>query len=478
MSLTKEQALNELCASLDKRYRPEEVALLVLDATKSRLYGTEKKKLERAAKYARRWSSMTSDFRRPDSMAKQLQVASELFRTRGVPKASRENLPAIDKYLARVQKEIRKPAGRNSFREDRMDRGARRKAGLSRMSKRRYNKLFRLAVRMEKKRARLAEAWEKRSYSQIAKSRLAFQIPKKDLKDVNTAAFVAYYTARSNLRSTFTINPQERPLDEIADMLLKRCQRGRNTNWFAIAHVLLTVEVLNKLTDRQKGRLLAKWYKTLRDIAAFMGKVWKANDFDRKTMIVRRGNDSSTWNSVAGAWNKARDAWVAVTYCMGLDEIKNSCPGKAMRLIAGDVAWWHRSAGDDVTHGDNKVWEELPLPWEVLLEDKPCPASLVREVCEKHGLDPEKSGWIAPKPKQKVRPFKPTPELVHGVTVDSPELATLFRKAGVFSGKWTKGYADPYEVADARRKHHEEVESRRAKKKKTTKKVDKKRREK
>ena len=55
--------------------------------------------------------------------------------------------------------------------------------------------------------------------------------------------------------------------------------------------------------------------------------------------------------------------------------------------------------------------------------------------CREVGLDPEKSGWIAPRERARVAPFQPTPELVHGVTVGSPGLARLLRRAGIFSGK-------------------------------------------
>jgi hypothetical protein len=34
-----------------------------------------------------------------------------------------------------------------------------------------------------------------------------------------------------------------------------------------------------------------------------------------------------------------------------------------------------------------------------------------------------------------VQTFRPTPELVHGVTVGHPALASVLRKAGAFSGQ-------------------------------------------
>ncbi len=51
-----------------------------------------------------------------------------------------------------------------------------------------------------------------------------------------------------------------------------------------------------------------------------------------------------------------------------------------------------------------------------------------------HWRRPIKKGWIAPRPKGAPTPLRPTPELVHGVAVHSPELAGVLRKAGWFSG--------------------------------------------
>jgi hypothetical protein len=36
------------------------------------------------------------------------------------------------------------------------------------------------------------------------------------------------------------------------------------------------------------------------------------------------------------------------------------CPGKVLRLMAADVAWWHRQSGGGL-HQDTAVWKELPL---------------------------------------------------------------------------------------------------------------------
>jgi hypothetical protein len=59
---------------------------------------------------------------------------------------------------------------------------------------------------------------------------------------------------------------------------------------------------------------------------------------------------------------------------------------------------------------------------------------MVEEACKRHKVK-SKDGWTAGRDVTKAGDFKPTPELVHGVTVTSPKLAKILRDAGAFSGK-------------------------------------------
>ena len=92
------------------------------------------------------------------------------------------------------------------------------------------------------------------------------------------------------------------------------------------------------MTDEQKGLLLGKWFAVLQDVSALLQDVWNKSNINRSTMIVHRGNDSSTWNNVASAWNKARDNWIALVQAMGMADMLNTfCFGKVLRLMAADV---------------------------------------------------------------------------------------------------------------------------------------------
>ncbi|MEW4453035.1 hypothetical protein AB1L30_10195 [Bremerella sp. JC817] len=428
-----EDVLHSLFCSLDERRQPEDVAkeiVTILDCTSG-----ERRVLNKAAKSRQReyWSSMSGDFARPVDMDRQLRVAEQLF---GHPVSfSPDDLEQIEQWVRNAEQSIGKAFGKNDFKFDRLPKEERAKLGIE-LSRRQYNKRFRLAARLEHKMHRLAREQFKRSLTLASKNRLASDIDWEDFKaDVDTACFVAYYVARCNLRSVFTNATQVRPFDEICDVLFKRCLKHRDrTNWWAIAHVYPVTEVLAMLDDEMKGILLGRYFDRLCGAATLLQELWGTNKF-RDDMVVQRGNDSSTWNVTAGAWNKLREGWFSLLYSLGLtDSVEKVCPGKVLRLMAADVAYWHRASGGDV-HPDTHVWKELPSPWEVLSGAKVCPRTLVEEVCHRYGIDPVKSGWTAPKPGRTIEKFTPTPELVHGVVVSSPELASLFRKCGVFSGK-------------------------------------------
>ena len=208
------------------------------------------------------------------------------------------------------------------------------------------------------------------------------------------------------------------------------------TNWWAIAQIYPAAEVLARLTDEQKGQLLGSWTNVLSDISQLLGRVWAASEFNRQTMIVRRGNDSTTWNNAAGAWNKARDNWVNLLYAMGMEYVLNKiCFGKVLRLMAADVAYWHKATGGGLDP-NTVVWNDLPLPWEVFDGAAICTRPMVIAACAAAGINPETSGWVAPR-IQGVAPFTPTPELVYGVSIGNPFLAAYLRKHKVFSGKST-----------------------------------------
>lgn len=437
-----------LYRSLIGRPIPENVAYVIVNTPGLKFTEQERRTLKSIASPIEVW--MPPEFRSPVRPDRQLCTAGALFGTplllkdaEGRPENMLADLECIQAYITTLYPYIKKKPGKNSFKEDRVTRRTFKRLGLSR---RRYNRMFRFLTRLDDKLDRYGLEVRKYVAVLMSKSGLAHAVTKREF-DANpyAGAFMAYYTARCKRRSVFTNSSQDRPFDVVSQMLLNKAfEEGGIPAMRGIAKVMPHQDVLGRLRDRDKLELLSMSIWTLHDIAEMLKKVWEKSHFDRTQMIVKRGDDSSTWNALAGAWNSCRSSWISLNHSLGLDEAVNKmCIGKVMRLMAGDVAWWHRSLGGDLDP-NTKVWAELPAPWQVISGKAVCTAEIVEEVCRRNGVDPRQSGWICPPPSSRVVvPFKPTPNLVHGVTVENPKLARLLQKAGVFSGKALKASSLP-----------------------------------
>lgn len=434
------ESLVRLHASLTERQTPETIAAIIDKAyplmVRLKLRSALRAVIKPSVQRYFGWSAMATRFHAPVPMDRQIGKARELaklFLDRTLPES--DDPDALEAFIAAFNVLIGKHPGRASFKEDRLNGAERDAAGLE-LSRRRYDKLFRLAGRLERRLRALRREEARHRLVLVSKAALAPDLTLDDLGGhLPTAGFVAYYAARMKLRSEFTIDGQQRPFDGLARDLLKICDQDPATRWSAIAHVFPRADVLARLSDSEKGRLLGRWFDILSEIAEQLEIAYSHTGIDLDTMIVKRGNDSSTWNILAGAWNRARDHWVALIDALELTALfETMLPGKVMRLMAADVAAWHRSAGGGV-HPDTLVWADLPKPWTVLRGDAQCARLDVEAACARHGVDPVKSGWSAARARTEVATFRPTPELVHGVPVNNPYIATLLRDAGVFSGR-------------------------------------------
>lgn len=433
-------AISSLHATLVRRDTPETVAELIGRALPPelarRLQGPIHDRIAASVRRMFGWSSMRTVFRAPVKHADRFAKARELallFLQARLPDG--DDPDQLEQLLLEFNALIGKRAGAASFKKDRLDRRQRTDFGLH-LSRRRYDKLFRLIGRLESKLARLRVEEAKHRLLLVAKAGLAPELTVEHFAgSVPTAAFVAYYAARMKLRSEFTIQGQQKPFDDMAAALLRLCEGDPDTSWYAVAHVFPRADVLERLSEQQKGELLGRWFTVLSELAERLEGAWRGTDIDLSTMIVRRGNDSSTWNLFAGAWNRARDHWIALVEALSLDGLFDEMlPGKVMRLMAADVAAWHRSTGGAI-HPDTIVWRELPKPWDVLRLEALCNRATVEAACAGAGVDPVKSGWSASRPRIAVATFRPTPELVHGVDVGNPYMADLLRRVGAFSGR-------------------------------------------
>ena len=60
---------------------------------------------------------------------------------------------------------------------------------------------------------------------------------------------------------------------------------------------------------------------------------------------------------------------------------------------------------------------------------------MVRDACEKYGMNSDETGWTSAYHQDGLAETTPAPDLVHGIDVGCPVLALVLRNAGVFSGK-------------------------------------------
>ena len=438
--MTSSEAIARLHDTLSRRDTPETVLALIQKALPEMASVGWHERIRRILQLSTKarfgWSSMSTSFHQAELPVRSLDKARELallFLGATLPEGA--DADALDLVVEELNALIGKVPGKSGFADDRLDRAGRAEQRLI-LSRRRYDKLFRLVGRLEQRASRLRVAQEREGLILVGKAALAPRLSVEDFGgDVRSAAFVAYYAARMKLRSEFTIQGQQRPFDETAERLLKLCEGGKTTSWWAIAHVFPRADVLTRLTERQKGQLLGQWFDILQITSERLRQAYERTNIDLDTMTVRRGNDSSTWNLLASAFNRARDHWIALVEAMGAETLLDTVmPGKVLRLIAGDVAAWHRSTGGGI-HPDTLVWRRLPKPWLVLVGEAPCGRSDIELAGQAEGIDPTLSGWSGARPRTAVAAYRPTPELVHGVAVSNPYLAGYLRQIGAFSGK-------------------------------------------
>ena len=304
--------VDSLYEAVQTRPRPEDTAQLIQDIInelvasgsdrdllklKTALEPAARNSLKRGA-YS--YSSMARDFALVVGADKMVAKAANLFNIPDPPTAVEcLFVEKVEKFMEAVALTIGANTGHVDFLKDRLNREQRRATGLE-IKKRPYNHRFRALRRLRSKILKMIQNDKKFQATRVAKSAGATKITKEELgKDLPTAFFVAYMSARMNLRSAFTNTSQIRAFDTIADLLYQNAKKSPTVNWWAIALVHPEKDVLKNLTDEEKGRLLGMWTETLHMLSDLLRDTYQANNFDLQNMIGRRGNDSSTWNSAA-----------------------------------------------------------------------------------------------------------------------------------------------------------------------------------
>ncbi len=426
--------VGQLHASLDERPTPEHIAGMVSALLAGRLTAPQKRVLHRSARTPHAAAMAGSD--RPIAAVHKVRMLLRVFGLELSP----DNVErmATDPWFLHGQLAFLggflgwMPGSRL---EDarRLNRAERAALGID-TSRRVYNKRARQLRRTAEQAVRLQRQILLRQMLQIGRAGLAYSISEAEMRaDPDTAAFVAYWTALRNLR---------RPpsgFDPIAQMLFSRCvTRVPAADWWMVARVYPAPEVLERLTERQRGELMGEHFAFLRLAATWLKDLaggWPPMQFMRERLIVYPGMDVSTWNQVVHAYNQIRERWLACLAGSGALRLLNAvCPGKAMPLrdvIAGDDA-----VSDGAASPDHQVWELLPAPWDVVDGEVQCTARTVELACYQVGVDPRAAGWTVQ--PEVTTLWKPGPELVAGIEHADPGWAGLLRQSSVAAaaGGW------------------------------------------
>lgn len=444
--------IRDLHATLDKRVMPEDVARIILGSNGwAGIPAPLWHELARVS-HARPlwyWSSMRDDFERPDDCSALLTAAGRIFGypADGIDPADPDQ---VGGFLNTMGALIGWGPGQDwHFRMNREQRAeyAVYHPALAGMSRRQYDKRYRALLHLEDKATRMYERLRFRRLVLIGRSGFAADIePERFERDPMTACLIAYLAARKNRRRLFTLSSKENPVDGAAQMMLDYVLAAPGSDFEMLAMVHPRPEILARMDEVAVGSLMGAWWEVMRECAGGLKQAWPGDPVldgtgrtisgvNPLTMIVHRGMDSSTWNTMASAYNAARAGWLNCATASAATQGLTGpfLPGKVMRLMAADLAWWHQASGGDVDP-DTQVWARLPKPWTVMDGSARCTRADVEAACAEAGVDAAARGWTAPRADGAVAVFTPTPELVHGVTIASPEWAALLRRAGVFAG--------------------------------------------
>jgi hypothetical protein len=138
---------------------------------------------------------MMEDFARPVAPERQVRKAVELFST-AYPMTAADCADAekVGAFIRHISAEIGKTFGRSDFKSDRLNKLQRESAAID-LSKRRYNKLFRHLIRLERKVRTYVREQRKYEFTRISKSSLAGRISWEDFSRDR------YYADRFDYRS-------------------------------------------------------------------------------------------------------------------------------------------------------------------------------------------------------------------------------------------------------------------------------------
>lgn len=187
---------------------------------------------------------------------------------------------SVLEFAALAGAEIGWDPARTDFLADRLNREARADAGVE-LSKRQYNRRFRVLRRLSAKEGRLERARKMRRMTMLAAAGFVGSIDRDRFRaGPDAACFIAYFTSRRKPRREFSPAGRENPFDQVADLLFERLTA--RSDWAMIGLACPAWDVLRKLRPEQLGALLGRWFAATRSVATELGELWRASDIDTR----------------------------------------------------------------------------------------------------------------------------------------------------------------------------------------------------
>ena len=226
--------LESLHRGLSGRPRPEDV-LAVLRTLYPTAPSWRQRLLSRISRTSA-YSYLPTDFEPTSSAIGTAVILAELLGI-DMPTGAGSDPEATRALLSTAQDLVGFRDGARNFKADRDNRDARKSRGLD-ISRRRYDKLFRLVARLEDHLLKQAEQQALLDLNRFGKTSFAAELTyDRFASSAASASFVAYYAANLARRNLFIPGPQARAFDEVAEKLFFECERAGDTDWFAVAHV-------------------------------------------------------------------------------------------------------------------------------------------------------------------------------------------------------------------------------------------------
>ena len=285
--------IEKLYQTLKQLKRPEDVAEMILELLNNELSPKEKGFLQKIKepslkRIIEKYASLHQKFGEDKGIKEEIQRAINIFELEIEETADEDEGRVIDNFIKNVSNHIYKEFGQNNFKENRLNKEEREILDLA-ISKRKYNKKWRLLQRLEKKLRRYQKKFGEVEFKEVMEKGIFHSLSFEEFStDLNIACFIAYYNARINLKNIFSEH-QIKAFDNTSNMLLTRCMPRReeiiilftakehrspiDKNSWEIWGIYKRGEIFKKIADKEEKQLQFISTKKLKRIIRLLAKL-------------------------------------------------------------------------------------------------------------------------------------------------------------------------------------------------------------